>query len=754
MHQRLARLSVLPHIEFILLDAEFVIVQISNACERFWDDPSCITIGNSIFDALPELYGLEEVMESILNEEMEVFELKAISRHRPDGSLHYFDLYIIPEDDIQELAIKPEKSTENLARSPGNVAIDIVLDTNLINENTVNEKNHLELNIEAESLKNSSRHLLIFLEDVTNTMSLEQTLVQASNEMSLVLDRLSASEAYIHQLVASIGDLLIVTDVKGKILRTNYRLQEILGYKESEVIGQSLTVFFDDPNFDLPQIQEYLLQEDQEILRNVETICHTKKGSRVVLSFSCSIIQPTASQTQSLEAQNEFIYLGRDVTKSHYAHQRLVAQSSISKVLSETNSLQEALPQLIQGICVSLDWDIGEFWQPHCAWMPLQLSRQDMELRCESLWTRSLLDTKDWSEIRRAARIPNGKSWVGQAWSKKQSIWLTDVSSSVPFMHREQASRLLLNTALFSPLVVDGEMIGILSLFSQDIRDRDPDMIQMLEALGSQIAQFVRRKRAELALRQEQQRTEELLLNILPGEIAERLKHDPSTIAEHYSDVSVMFADIVGFTRLSSTISPAELVRRLNQIFSTFDELSEQHGLEKIKTIGDAYMVVGGLPVPRVDHAQAIAQMALDMQAAIDLFNQNSNSDAINIRIGIHSGPVIAGVIGIKKFIYDLWGDTVNIASRMESHGLTGQIQVSETTYNQLKEKFILCERGEIQLKGRGLMRTFFLIGRKGDHHAEQREEEHRQTQRRLPSILQPNSEIADLIERRLQDKR
>jgi class 3 adenylate cyclase len=201
-------------------------------------------------------------------------------------------------------------------------------------------------------------------------------------------------------------------------------------------------------------------------------------------------------------------------------------------------------------------------------------------------------------------------------------------------------------------------------------------------------------------------------LNILPEEIANRLKRGDSTIADTFAEVTVLFADIVGFTQLSSRVSPTELVSLLNDIFSTFDRLADKHGLEKIKTIGDAYMVVGGLPIPRSDHAEAIAEMALDMQEAITDFSNTQNQD-FSIRIGINSGPVVAGVIGIKKFIYDLWGDTVNTASRMESHGKPGCIHVTSATYQILQNKYLFDSRGAIEVKGKGEMNTYLLKCRK-----------------------------------------
>ena len=229
-----------------------------------------------------------------------------------------------------------------------------------------------------------------------------------------------------------------------------------------------------------------------------------------------------------------------------------------------------------------------------------------------------------------------------------------------------------------------------------------------------QRSEFNARREIEVAyqnVKLERQKTERLLLNILPQPIAERLKQEEHTIADQFPEATVMFADVVGFTQLSSHISAAELVVLLNQLFSMFDELAQKHGVEKIKTIGDAYMAVAGLPTPQSDHAQAIANLAMDMQQAVARFNVEQNQ-SFSIRIGINTGPVVAGVIGLKRFIYDLWGDTVNIASRMESQGVAGVIQVSEATYECLKEQYLFQKRGVIQVKGKGEMTTYFLTGK------------------------------------------
>jgi len=212
----------------------------------------------------------------------------------------------------------------------------------------------------------------------------------------------------------------------------------------------------------------------------------------------------------------------------------------------------------------------------------------------------------------------------------------------------------------------------------------------------------------ERLLDQEKQRTEELLLNILPAEIAERLKDQEEPIADHCESVSVLFADLVGFTNLSRNMPATELVSLLNDLFSRFDVLVERHGAEKIKTIGDAYMVAAGLTGGAVDHVATIAALALDMRQAFGEFREQHKLD-LKLRIGVHTGAVVAGVIGKRKFTYDLWGDTVNVASRMESEGLPDEIQISEETQQQLANQYRTTPRGKIDIKGHRPRMTYLL---------------------------------------------
>lgn len=231
-------------------------------------------------------------------------------------------------------------------------------------------------------------------------------------------------------------------------------------------------------------------------------------------------------------------------------------------------------------------------------------------------------------------------------------------------------------------------------------RLRDLERLRLMEAqLEKELLEF------------EKEKSERLLLNILPLAIAERLKQGDHTIAERFASVTVLFADLIGFTSFANRTDPEELVKLLNDLFSRFDHIADRHGLEKIKTIGDSYLVVGGLPEPRPDHAEAVADMALEMLTALTDLNREHGT-TLSLRIGLNTGPVVAGVIGRKKFTYDLWGAAVNLASRMQSSGLPNRVHLPAETYELLRGKFRLTERGIVDCKGVGEVRTYLLEGR------------------------------------------
>jgi adenylate cyclase len=241
----------------------------------------------------------------------------------------------------------------------------------------------------------------------------------------------------------------------------------------------------------------------------------------------------------------------------------------------------------------------------------------------------------------------------------------------------------------------------------------DPVLLKARISAGLEKKQWHDRERLYLdRLESEKEKYERLLLNILPSQIVGRLNNGETMIADRFDNVSILFADLVGFTKLSSRTEPNQLLKYLNTLFSRFDELANAFGVEKIKMMGDAYMVVSGVPEARDNHAEAIADMALGMLDVLTSVNQEFD-DACDMRVGIHSGPVVAGIIGTHRFVYDVWGDAVNVASRLESYGVANRVQISETTARLLEDRFDVERRDNIELKGWGRVEAYYLIGRK-----------------------------------------
>ena len=286
----------------------------------------------------------------------------------------------------------------------------------------------------------------------------------------------------------------------------------------------------------------------------------------------------------------------------------------------------------------------------------------------------------------------------------------------------------------YFPLKVEDRFIGILTVQSYEKNAYSENQLNVLRTLASYIGiaidnadayKNLSKKNKQLneniekinslneGIERERQKSEKLLLNILPASIAERLKAGESVISDFFPEATVMFADLAGFTKMSAKLaSPEKLVIILNEIFTEFDAVANKYGLEKIKTIGDCYMVAGGVPVTSEDHIERTAAASIDMLKVFTQIKSNWNMD-FGIRIGMHVGSIVAGVIGQNKFVYDLWGDTVNTASRMESHGVPGRINCSFDIYEKLKDKFIFEDRGESEVKGKGIMRMFFLNDKK-----------------------------------------
>ncbi len=600
------------HIEYLIVNRNLLIVEASPYIQRFAEPDQEVGVNQDIRLGFPELIGVEDYLTALLEETQNRFELKSIQR-------------------------------------------------------PLNNHTSLYLNIYARKFQ---ENLVIFLEEVTDKMALEQTLVQSSNEASLLLSALSTSQEYIHKIVSAIAEALLVTTGLGIIKTVNQASQDLFGYSEAELIGQPISLLIQQPEL-LDQIDcptTFIYSPEQKLTKHIEANCYTKSGRELIVAFACSKVH-----ADGIELDN-FIYLGHDITQRKHAEKLLLESEERYRDLFENaiDLMFEYASDLIQWIAPD-----GHFVYVNRAWRET-LGYEDTEVN---------------------------------------TITIFDVIHPTFQTNFQELFESVLSGEKLDQLVAElidknGEKIWVEGRMSCKFSMDKPVAVVAI------FRDITARLKSEAALHRQQKQTERLLLNILPRAIAEQLKtlntdgqFEHTVIAENFANVTVLFADIVGFTEITATLSPIALVELLNEIFSTFDRLSERHGLEKIKTIGDAYMVVGGMPELRDDHAEAIAEMALDMLTAIAIFSQQ-RQQTFRMRIGIHTGPVVAGVIGIKKFIYDLWGDTVNIASRMESQGLAGQIQVSTSTYKLLKQKYRFQERGAIQVKGKGEMITYLLTDR------------------------------------------
>jgi adenylate cyclase len=638
--------------EYLTLDKQGTIISASPGAARFSDTPEQVIVGIDVTFPFPELLGLEDVIRSIWAEEMEDFSLTAITRVLPERQPIYFDIHIF---------------------------------TNPENNNETNK-------------------LICLLEDATERRVLEQSLVQNSNETNLLVNRLRIAKNYIDQVVASMADVLIVANSLGVIRTINQATIDVFGYSKNELVGQSI----------------FLIVRDALIIPDRPTKCQTKYGVNLTISFSYSTLEIDA------ELLPESVYIGRNITELKRQQKRQELQYAIAQILTTSDSLIQSVPIILETICQHLGWDLGELWMPK--------PPENLRLYLVDSWSNPEIDLAEFTASQKQISIDYNKGMAGKVWAEGEPDWIIEIAYETGVVARESLLKYGIHSAFSFPIIGNRledalptpenyfgygslpsprqKVLAVMTFFSQVSYNIDIDQLQLMESIGYQVGQYINRKQVENALHLEQEKTDKLLLNILPISIANRLKENQKTIAETFDDVTVLFADLVGFTKLSSEISAVELVEILNQVFSEFDRLAELYKLEKIKTIGDCYMVAGGLPIRGQDHPEAIANIALHMQEIIAEFNRTTQHH-LSLRIGINTGSVVAGVIGIKKFIYDLWGDTVNTASRMESQGLPNTIQVTAITYDRLKEFYDFSERGAIEIKGKGEMKTYILEGRK-----------------------------------------
>ncbi|MBW4642990.1 MAG: PAS domain S-box protein [Goleter apudmare HA4340-LM2] len=759
-----------PHkFERLELDEHFHILDISEQVQRFADCPEEVTPGKDIRLSFPEFIGLEAILKSILLGEQELFELKGIGRYYQNRADVYMDIYIIGE--------KRETALES--------------------------------------------RLIILIEDMTETMALKQKLAQRANEAHLLSSALMAYKKYMEQVITTMADALLVTSNVGKIKKVNSATQKLFGYGEDELINQSISLIIDD----YPLLQNTIPQDLmlQQFSQNIEVVCRNKKREKLLVAFSCSIIQ------KKIKGLEDIVYIGRDITTRQRREQRIYAQYVITQILSESQTVKQAIPRILQAICQTLGWDLGELWTPsQYINLPAPRDSINVVLRCVEIWSSRVVSVREFKAITWQTTYNSGVGLPGRIWSRRSPYWIRDIADEHDLQRSPVAAGL--QAAFGFPILDENDILGVMIFFSQEAQPKDAELLQMMVSVGSQIAHFIQRKRTEAALIESEERyrdlfenTNDLIQSVNPygrflyvndawqktlgysnTEIAnmnifeiihpdfkkltrqqfyavmsgEKLKqiqtafithngqtiflegnisckfvegkpvttrgifHNvtqrhhqqeqverqspnniPELIPKHpqqqsdsrmvgWADITVLVADIVGFSDIAASMSVMQLLNLLNPIFSAFDRLSEQYNLTKIKTIEDAYVVVGGLPRRRQDHAQAIAQMALDMQTAIAVFNAENHQN-FHIQIGIHSGSVFAGVSEFPEFTSDFWKDMVNIARCPESQDFPGQIQVTKNTRKLLYKKFLLEKRSKITANGEEKITTYLLVGRK-----------------------------------------
>ncbi|HAN73287.1 MAG TPA: PAS domain-containing protein [Planktothrix sp. UBA8407] len=520
---------------------------------------------------------------------------------------------------------------------------------------------------------------------ITKPFQLEEVLIRVQTQLKLQAlqktlktqnQALEKSEAEIKALFKAMKESILVFDSDGHYLKVVTPNTKLLYHPEQERIGKTIHDI-------LPQKQADIL------LGGIKTALATQETIEVEYSLIIENKKTDLSVNISPISSNSVLSVMRDISdrKRREEALKLIVEGTASKTGAEFfRSCVRGLAEIL-GVRYTI---VTECIDP-----------QKNRVRTLAFWVdQDFIDNieYDLEGLPCDLVVTQGEYYC----------YTDDVISHFP------ESQILADLKAHSyagiPLIDSmGNVIGNIAILDTNPMVNDETRELVLRIFAARAGAELERKNTDKALQESQERSEKLLLNILPKSIAERLKHDTSAIAEKFDEVTILFADIVGFTPLSTRIQPDELVNRLNQVFSVFDQLTEKHGLEKIKTIGDAYMVVGGLPIPKENHAESVAQIALDMQLAIANF-QTQYNEPLQIRIGINTGSVIAGVIGVKKFIYDLWGDAVNVASRMESSGLPGKIQVTEATYQRLKNSYVFEKRGQIEVKGRGEMTTYWLI--------------------------------------------
>ena len=462
----LDKLLSLRRIEYLAVDRELKIQETSLNVQDFADIPDGIEKGKDVRDSFPELIGIEEILDDILQEKQPDFQLKSITRVLNDGSCLYLDLYVFGYKEKS----KPER-------------------------------------------------LIIFCEDVTDSANLQQSMVQSVNENSIKVNSLATSRDYIEEILNSINDILFVTTASGKIKKVNKSTQLLFGYTESELIGKPISMITANEEL-LRQVSQLPAELKNESWHQVKVICHTKKALNLTVAFSCSTIETRVESKRSeSETIQDFVYIGRDITEYQRTKKRQAAQYAVAHIMSESGSLESATPKILQAICESLGWDLGELWTPvdeketnfdggnqhekviFLFATPDTPVEKVPFMRRVGVWWRGS-EVGDFVENCQQIILDPGTGLPGVVWNTGYPQWITDLLKDGNFVRSHLAAKAGLSSAFGFPIRASGQIVGVMTFFCRTKQPSDEDLLQMMAAVGSQLGQFVKRKYAEKELQE------------------------------------------------------------------------------------------------------------------------------------------------------------------------------------------------------------------------------------------------------------
>jgi diguanylate cyclase (GGDEF)-like protein/PAS domain S-box-containing protein len=462
----LYKLLSLRRLEYLAVDRQLNIQEISLKVQEFAEDPAAVKKGKDVRESFPELIGMEEILDDILEEKQPNFQLKSIMRVLDNGAFLYLDLYIFGY--IEEL--------------------------------------------------NSERLMLVY-EDVTDSMAAHQSMVQHANENSIKLDYLATARDYIEKIINSLGDILLVTSGSGKIKKVNQSAQLLFGYSESELIGQPISMITTGEEL-LRQVSQLPPALKSESWHQVRVVCQTKTSSKLTIAFSCSTIETSIeSKSASSATIKDFVYIGRDITEQQRTKNRQKAQYALTRILSESNSLEGIIQKILQAICENLGWDVGELWMPvtneketrfcpekRCEKQPLCSPvcchvEKNIVLRRVGVW-QGIAEVGNFIESSEQITFAPGMGLPGAVWKSGDPQWMTDVVKDSNFVRSHLAKQVGLRSGFAFPIHASGQVVGVMTFFCQEEQPPDQDLLQMMAAAGSQLGEFVKRKYAEKELQE------------------------------------------------------------------------------------------------------------------------------------------------------------------------------------------------------------------------------------------------------------